>query len=358
MRLLGLAAALVAVSANDAHADPTVTSTMASTAASRGFAAGAALAPGLVLHGAGHYVLGERRTAYRLLAAEGVGLGLLGASIGGLAATGASRRLVGPLIGLGIAGAMLTVGSWLADVYGVLAPEGGLGRPQLRLPSTEARLGWRYVHDPTASYGSFVVPGARFAFSSFWVDAEAWVATDAPNARFSLLGAWRAFGPRADRRATDGSRVDVVLGARHHRHGDGDFSVTTVEAMVDARYDLGRLGRTLRGAFVELGLGAGLEIYRFFGRDTDGNEILLGRFAFGTYLGDPDEAWGEVRGYYDHRHDGFAAGVKLPGVGSGALGHFGLAARLMPSASWGLDLDLAGGAAWVAGASLVYRGPS
>lgn len=325
------------------------------SAAHVALAAGASLVPGLLVHGSGHFVLGEEETAYRLLAAEGVGLGLLGVGFGGLAVTGASRRLSGPLIGAGIAGAMLTGVSWLADTYGVLAPEGGLGAPRLDLPPIEARLGWRFVSDPTATYGQLLVPGARVAFSDFWVDAEALIALDAPNARVSLVGAWRLDGPRHGEIAADGSFLDVVIGARHHHHGDGDFAVTTVEAMVNGRYDLARIGRTLRGTFVELGLGAGLEAYDFFGEDGDGNEILLGRFAVGGYFGAPGRGWGEVSAYYDHRHDGFAAGFKMPGAGSGTAGHFGLAARILPFADWGVDLDLAVGSAWVGGLSLVYR---
>lgn len=43
--------------------------------------AAAALLPGLVLHGAGHWLAGDRATAWRLLAAQGTGLGLL--AVGG-----------------------------------------------------------------------------------------------------------------------------------------------------------------------------------------------------------------------------------------------------------------------------------
>ena len=55
--------------------------------------------------------------------------------------------------------------------------------------------------------------------------------------------------------------------------------------------------------------------------------MLLARFGFGMYLGDPAERGGEVVVYYDHRHDDFAAGLKLTGLGSGIPGHFGAEAR-------------------------------
>ena len=56
-------------------------------------ATGAAIFPGVVVHGAGHFVAGNRRTGYRLLAMEGLGAGLTLGGFATLALTGASRHL-------------------------------------------------------------------------------------------------------------------------------------------------------------------------------------------------------------------------------------------------------------------------
>ena len=60
---------------------------------------------------------------------------------------------------------------------------------------------------------------------------------------------------------------------------------------------------------------------------------------------------------YDHRHDDFAAGLQLPGLGSGPAGHFGLASEIFVSPRWGLAADIQAGSAYVAGLSLLYRIP-
>ena len=83
--------------------------------------------------------------------------------------------------------------------------------------------------------------------------------------------------------------------------------------------------------------------------------MLLARFGFGLYVGRRADRWGEVRIYYDHRHDDFAGGLKMPGLGSGPLGHFGLDGRAFVSDRWGARAEVQAGAAWVAGLSLVYR---
>jgi len=60
--------------------------------------------------------------------------------------------------------------------------------------------------------------------------------------------------------------------------------------------------------------------------------------------------------YYDHRHDGYAAGLKSPGVGSGPLGHLGAALDLDLMGPWGLALSVEGGSAVVSGLSLTWKG--
>src|SRR6478609_3699467 len=78
----------------------------------------AAIVPGVVVHGAGHYALGEPETARQLLLMEGVGLGLF--VTGGLTLwlSGASRYLVAPAATATIAGFGLFSTSYFADIYG------------------------------------------------------------------------------------------------------------------------------------------------------------------------------------------------------------------------------------------------
>src|SRR5204863_8650382 len=67
-------------------------------------ATAAALFPGVLVHGTGHFVAGDRRTGYRLLAMEGLGLGLTLTGGATLAFTGASRHLSPPIFALPVAG--------------------------------------------------------------------------------------------------------------------------------------------------------------------------------------------------------------------------------------------------------------
>ena len=83
--------------------------------------------------------------------------------------------------------------------------------------------------------------------------------------------------------------------------------------------------------------------------------MLLGRLGFGVTLRGLSKPGSEALLYYDHRHDDYVAGLKLPGIGSGAIGHFGLQARWFFSSRFGLVLDGQAGSSYLGGASLLVR---
>ncbi len=329
--------------------------------ARRALAIGASLVPGVAAHGAGHYVLGDPRTGSRLLLAEGVGLGATAVGGVSLFLTGASRYLVAPLAALTIAGVGIFAVSWLADIYGVTAGPEGTGIPLLFAPRLESELGYRYVYDPQFAYRSFFVSGLRLNYRDFRLEPSAWIATDDANARWRVLSAWRMFGPlpAPAARARDGSRLDLQAAVTHHRYDSDGFNTVTVELALDGRLDLERWAEPLRGSFADFGVGAALQTFDYdavdLGFASDVEQMLLARFGFGMYLGDPAERGGEVSLYYDHRHDDFAAGLKLTGLGSGIPGHFGSEVRYYFSRDFGVLVDAQAGSAYILGMSLLYR---
>ena len=319
-------------------------------------ATGASVFPGLVLHGSGHFVAGDRRTGYRLLAMEGVGAGLTLGGFAALAATGASRQLSPPIFAMPVAGLGLFLISWLADVHGVTAPESWRGSPLLSAPTVEARLGTRYVYDPTIDYGTLLGPSFDLRWGRMRLSPAAWIATSGHNLRFNLELGWRVFGPRPWWPATDGSFAEVVVGATHHRFRE-DFDLTVLEAGARGRYDLRRFAPSLDGTFADWGLGLGWALTHFQvgAREIDAQGLLLARFGWGLYLGHAPGQTGEVMAYYDHRHDDYAGGAKLTGLGSGAAGHVGLEGTWYFLQRWGVRAEVQAGSVYLAGLSVIHR---
>src|SRR5690606_25718925 len=122
-------------------------------------ALGASIVPGVLVHGAGLWGAGDRRTAHRLLVVEGLGLSLVAVGGGVLAASGGSRRVSTLTIPLIVSGSGLFVLSWLADIYGsaVGGRPGAGARPRA---GVELELGALALHDPVFDYSAFTSAAA------------------------------------------------------------------------------------------------------------------------------------------------------------------------------------------------------
>ncbi|KYF63221.1 hypothetical protein BE11_46970 [Sorangium cellulosum] len=323
----------------------------------RALAATGAVIPGLLVHGSGHVLLGEGRTGLSLLALGGAGTGLMIGGLAGAAVTGASRRVIAPVVLTTVTGAGLFGITLLADLYGVLAPEGGTGSAPSALPWVETQLGVAYVHDPTFAYRTFVVPGMDLRLRSLRLSGAGWFALNDDNARLRAETAYRFLGPGTPDgpRAADGSFLELEAALTHHRYTSDGFSITTGEVTLQGRLDLAHIGPTLRGSFAEMGWGIGVEAYRNGRRPLEGNELLTPHFGFGMYLGHEGYPRGEAKVVYEHRHDGYAAGAKITGLGSGVPGHLGLQGRVYASPGWGVLAEVQAGSAYVGRLSLLLR---
>ncbi len=332
------------------------------SAGRRALSVSAATVPGLVVHGTGHWALGEPRTARRLLLMEGVGLGLFMAGGLTIVFTGASRYVVAPAAATTMAGFGLFSTSYFADIYGTLSTDGGATLSRYRGPARwETELGYLRVEDSQFAYRDFLVQRVSRQIGPFRLSPSGMFDVRGDTARYRFEGQARLLGDvDVDvARPTDSSYLDLTLGFVHQRHRPEEFSKSSAELSVDARYDLARIGPSLRGAFVELSTGYAIGRLDFdlsgLAVPSDIEHLLLGRVGFGVMLRGRSAPGSEALLYYDHRHDDYAAGLKITGLGSGVIGHFGLGARWFFSESFGVSADAQVGSAYVAGASLLLR---
>jgi len=340
-----------------AHDPPSEDATKEPTRGQRAVALGAAIFPGALVHGTGQYVLGRYETGTTILVGQGIGVGLVVLGTTVLVSTGAARAWSGTAAAAAIAGGGLLFVTWAADLYGVLAPKGGWGHAAPFAPAWEAEWGYRYVYDPQFDYRHFQVAGFDARLGRVRISPSHWASPDDGNTFLRAGFAYRPWGASPTDRAGDGSFVELEVAQSDHRYPRDRFALATSEWMLRGRLDLGRVAEHLEGSFFEGDLGTAYQVTRFdvAGADDTASTLLLQRMAFGIYVGDWEHSGGEWAVYYDHRHDGFAGGLLIPGGGGGMAGKMGLEGTHYFDRRWGMGVELQVGSAVVAGLSGRFR---
>ena len=318
--------------------------------ARRAAAIAVAIFPGVLVHGAGSWVAGERRAAKRLLATSAIGLA--GLAIGGapIARSGSSPYTIWPGVPLVVGGTGVFLASWLADIW---TAAGGASAPAtpVALPPWSIDLATTWQHDAYRERALLGVAG-HVELGRLGLDAGGHV--DAQNeARTGELGVrWRLVGPAPTGRAvSDGSRVVARAALRRERDDPDRVTLVTAEAALAGRLDLARLDRALAGTFAELAFGAGVSRTTYPRDRHDHDAVLLAGFGWGAYLGDR----GEATIFYDHRRDGLAGGLAAWRA-SGFLGSVGASAELRAVGPWAVRAQLQIGNAWLTTLGLHYLG--
>ncbi len=309
----------------------------------RVLAGAAAVVPGVVVRGAGHYVAGDRRTAKRLLLIEGAGLVLAAAGGIPIGVSGAAGETM-PGLALLLPGSALLFTSVAADFWGAAGGASLAGEP-LMPDALSLSAGYTAVLDPRlpftnlATLGVDARRGRGLAAASTWYGDGAW--------RAALTGGVRLFGPRPGERRADASSFDGVVTVAEERRDAGGYAITAGDVGVRGRLDLVRLAPSLRGSHVRGGIGLGAERIRYHATDVaDLSGLITAHFAWGFTLGDGGPRALEAELYYEHRRDTLAGGVTLPTPGNGFVGYFGATATAWRD-RWGLTTTAEVGSAWV-----------
>jgi hypothetical protein len=330
----------VLVAGTIARADPQITT------GRRALAIGAAVFPGVVVRGAGSWIVHERPTAKRLFGVAGVGVGaiVVGALPVGLA--GASERVMMPGVPLIITGAGLFFSTWIADIWTAAGGRGGRAHP---IAPYHVELGTVLVADPVLDGVAFAHAAASFELPRFRVAPSALIALDSDVQRLRLDAAWRVRAPVDG----DGTRIELRAATGAHRTDPDGFLSTTIETSAAVRIDGHHLADPLAGTFVELELGVGLELTTYDdGLDAfDVTDLLIGRFAWGAYLG----CRGELAAFYDHRRDTLAGGFPAWRA-AGFVGSFGVGAHVAVADRWTVVGEAEVGTAWVGTLAVRWRG--
>jgi len=314
----------------------------------RALAVGAAIVPGVVVHGSGHWVAEDRAMARRLALAELIGLGMIALGALPVGITGGAPETL-PGLAIAIPGAGLFLTSWFADIYGAAGGARLDGRSRTAPALVEVEAGYLVVTDARAG----ATHAGAFAASA-WLDRghvaiTGWVGADARELGGEV--GVRVLGGVRGRPARDGSAVELAIAGYDRRFDDDGLRATVLAIAARGRYELARVGPSLAGSFATLEVGVGHERLHF-DAGVDAASLLLARFGWGVELGDD----AEVELFYDHRRDALAGRLVLDAGANGFAGHVGVEGAAFRG-RWGVTGSIEAGAHWVARLAVAARLP-
>lgn len=311
----------------------------------------AAIGPGLLVRGAGSYLVGEKHAARRLLQFGAIGLGAALVGGGPIGYSGGNPYTTPGLPVLLVGGGMFLT-TWWADI----ATAAGVSRTGGRAvadPRWSIELATLWLHDPYREAGMVRVRAetqlGRFRLAAEDTrDYEAHELSDtAADLRVRIYGA-----PATNEVIADGSRLEVRGTWRYRKDEEFGLRTSTGELVVAGRLDLAHLDAALDGTFAELSAGIGEELVSYASSsDRDHDSLLLGGFAWGAYLG----GHGELKLFYDNRRDGLVGGGHWLHT-QGFIGSLGGSLDWMLDRHWGAHLQVEQGTAWLTTFGLRYRG--
>ena len=216
-----------------------------------------ALVPGFLLHGLGHYYVGEHDTGLDLLLAQGLGLGLIAASmaLGNLTRdsgeSGAPRRL------LMHSGILLFAGSWTADIIGAFKGAASFAPDNTRTNGTLFALGYRYANDPLTPFSNQVVVRLSLDNGRVYVKPMTHLEVALRTRSVNLDTGVRLF-------RGENPHNQVALGVRLRQTSTPEYGLGTrgYSAYTASKVDLGLLVRSLRNFYVVNRVGVGVEQYQ------------------------------------------------------------------------------------------------
>ncbi len=219
-----------------------------------------ALGPGLAVHGIGHLYLDETRTGVMLLLTELTALLLVAGGAIASAVTDNSGSVVAATDVLTHVGAVLFVGSWVADIIGSFTGTVPFDRDSTRVEGSVFGVAYRYTDSPLDAFRHHLV--ARLSIDLGWLYVRPLIDLDASlGAREGELD----LGVRMLRGDNPHEHLAVGLLARRREDRPDGFAVSGLSGYVWAKADLGRFMRTLGHLYIAGRAGYGVDGYQFAG---------------------------------------------------------------------------------------------
>ncbi|MDH5720444.1 MAG: hypothetical protein OEZ13_07440 [Spirochaetia bacterium] len=271
----------------------------------------AAIFPGILLNGSGHFISGHKEGGYDLLKLQGVSLLAFITGSVVLIGSGASGFLAPVYIPLLSMSSMFLATGIILDILGCAGIANYTEKSEHPYKEEYIELSYINQNDTYSDLYNFSKIQAQFTAADFFFKIGFLMELNRKYQEFNLLSGYHL-------RQNKNWNIYALHEIRYERSYEG-FSISTTNLLLETEYHLGSIYKTFRFLYLQNSIGYGRQWFHFFetidySEDFASSNLIVThrlRFQISEYF--------EIASAYLHRHDTLLVGA---GFVLGTFEHF------------------------------------
>lgn len=255
------------------------------------------IVPGILLHGSGHYIMGEKETGKKLLKIQGVSLLTGASSLVALSLLGNADETSGILIPMTMFGFGTFAATWLFDVIGTTGLSNHLSIEEHPYKQSFVNLSYHKQDNNQSPYYNFYGSRIQYGNNEFFAQLYAEVEESSDYQEFAFKGGYNVM-------QKEFTNLYIIPEAKYRYSSEG-FDISQWDLQLEMDINLSKISHTLKNVYFVNTIGYGSSTFDFgrSGSNYSDNLMIVSqglRFHVNNIL--------DVSTKYIRREDGFIAG--------------------------------------------------
>ncbi|MGB1296587.1 MAG: hypothetical protein ACPG6V_14000 [Flavobacteriales bacterium] len=258
---------------------------------------GGSIVPGVLLHGMGHKIMGDKETGRKLLKIEGISLATGVGSLVALGLLGNADETAGVLIPVSMFSFGTFAATWLFDIMGTSGLSNHLTPGNH--PYQQSFVNFSYIQQDNnqSPYYNFYGGTMQYANNKLFAQLYTEVEESSDYQEYAFKGGYNI-------RKKDYTNLYVIPELKY-RHSSEGFSISQFDVQLEMDINLAKLSNTLKNVYFINTLGYGNSQFHFGGNGFDySNNLMI--ISQGIRVTVKDLV--DISTRYIRREDGFIAG--------------------------------------------------
>jgi len=255
------------------------------------------IVPGVLLHGSGHYLMGEKETGKKLLKIQGISLLTGTSSLVALGLLGNADETSGILIPVSMLSFGTFAATWIFDIIGVSGLSNHLSIGQHPYKQSFINLSYNQQDNNQNPYYKFYGGRMQYGNKQFFAQLYAEIEESSDYQEYAFKGGYNVIQKNY-------TNLYIIPEAKYRYSTEG-FSISQLDLQLEMDINLAKISSTLKNVYFVNTIGFGNSQFNFGGSgfDYSNNMMIISqgiRLSVNHFL--------DVSTRYIRREDGFIGG--------------------------------------------------